>query len=251
MTLLKEITITPSSENTVLIVWPEKICPKQHQSILAVQTIIIKQLGNAIFESIVSYNSLMIYYHFEQLHFIQLKQLIVTILSQVNEQIQTKKNDTSNDVTIEIPVYYSEEAGWDLANVAKECRLSIQEVIKLHSEVIYHAYALGFTPGFCYLGTLSQKLRLARKSIPRMSIPKGAVAIAEQQTAVYPTATPGGWHIIGQTPIEMFSIVNESFTPKITVGQQVTFNAIDKQTFLSLGGSIYKEQSLRDQQSEN
>ena len=95
----------------------------------------------------------------------------------------------------------------------------------LHQQT-YTAYALGFTPGFCYLATLDKKLRLPRRTTPRTNVPAGAVAIAEQQTAIYPTESPGGWHIIGQTPIELYRAKDESFLPKITVGDQVKFTEI-------------------------
>jgi inhibitor of KinA len=226
---MQQFEITPSSEECVLITWPEKICPVQHQTVIATEQAIKAQLPNVIFESIVSYNAMMLYYRFDKMTYFQLKQHIIDCvqLSEINEQ-----NPLSLTSIVEIPVYYGEEAAWDLADIAKQCQLSITEVITLHSQRTYRAYALGFTPGFCYLGPLDKKLNLPRKSTPRLSVPKGAVAIAEQQTAVYPNMSPGGWHIIGQTPLEMYQLQKELFLPLISVGQQVKFTPIDHATFI-------------------
>ncbi len=228
---MQPVDISPTSEESVLVTWPEKICPVQHQLIVSAAQIITSQHDNVIFESIVSYNSMILYYHFQHISYPQLQQHILASIHQAEINAQIEK---ANQETIDIPVYYGEKVAWDLAEVAKQCQLSVTEVISLHSQRTYRAYALGFTPGFCYLGSLDKKLRLPRKSTPRVTVPKGAVAIAEQQTAIYPNISPGGWHIIGQTPIEMFQKNETSFRPKINLGQQVKFIPINKQTFIEL-----------------
>jgi len=224
-----EFEISPTSEECVLITWPEKICPVQHQIIIGSEQAIKAQLPKVIFESIVSYNSMMLYYHYVQITYEQLKQHIIDCIQFVDLNEKKTKSPTS---IVEIPVYYGEEVAWDLADVAQQCQLSVEEVISIHSQRTYRAYALGFTPGFCYLGSLDKKLVLPRKSTPRLNVPKGAVAIAEQQTSVYPNMSPGGWHVIGQTPIEMYQLQDECFLPKILVGQQVKFTPIDHDTFI-------------------
>lgn len=231
---MNNIDIHPTSENSVLVTWPEKICPVQHQNILKTLNNINDELNAFIFESLASYNSIIIYYHFDKITFHQLKHRIHDCIHKVSNQ----KNKGNNDTLItEIPVYYGEDAGWDLHSVAEQCQLSTEDVIKLHSEQTYRAYALGFTPGFCYLGTLNKKLLLPRKSTPRLAVPKGAVAITEQQTAVYPNISPGGWHILGQTPVDLYQTNNDTFKPLIQVGQQIKFVAIDKATYIDLAGN--------------
>lgn len=227
------IDIYPTSENSVLITWPEKICSVQHQHILATLDKIKIVLGSLIFESLASYNSIIIYYHFDKITFNQLKPRIQGCISQA-DHLHTQRE--SESLLTEIPVYYGNDAGWDLSKIANTCQLSTEEIIKLHSQHIYRSYALGFTPGFCYLGTLNEKLVLPRKSTPRLSVPKGAVAIAEQQTAVYPSTSPGGWHIIGQTPLDLHQKYNGEIEPLIKIGQQIKFVAIDKATFIELAG---------------
>ncbi len=102
---------------------------------------------------------------------------------------------------IEVPVYYD---GPDLAEVAGRTGLSVEEVIRRHSDRSYRAYATGFQPGFAYLGELDPALVLPRRAEPRLRVRAGSVAIAGAQTAVYPLESPGGWHLIGETPLRMF-----------------------------------------------
>jgi len=234
-----QVCITAISENAILLEWPELICPRQHKHILACEQLIKQRLAETLIDSIAAYSSLIIYYRFEQIPLARLikdlHQLVATL--EVGEQAAGLSN------TIEIPVYYHPEAGWDLTHVSQALSLTVEEVIKRHSQTSYTAYALGFTPGFCYLGTLDNSLQLPRRSTPRLNVPKGAVAIAEQQTAVYPNTSPGGWHIIGQTPMAMYRATANNFIPAIAIGQQVRFKPIDRDSFIELGGKLVKDDS--------
>jgi KipI family sensor histidine kinase inhibitor len=106
--------------------------------------------------------------------------------------------------TIEVPVVYGGEYGPDLKDVALYNGLSEEEVIRIHSSVGYLVYMLGFTPGFCYLGGMNDRIAMPRKETPRLRIPEGAVGIADKQTGIYPVESPGGWQIIGRTPLKLF-----------------------------------------------
>jgi len=105
---------------------------------------------------------------------------------------------------VDIPVYYGAENGPDLNAVAAQTGLTENEVIRLHSETIYTVYMIGFLPGFPYLGILPPALELPRRATPRVRVPAGSVAIAGQQTGIYPQASPGGWHLIGRTDLQLF-----------------------------------------------
>ena len=242
--LSSSVTFIYASENALLLTWSEKISPVQHRLIIRCQQLIQQQLGNIIIETVASYHSLMIYYKFELCTIGQLEQQIKNIIDREMLNLQTEPLLPIKKI-IEIPVYYGRDAGWDLAELANSLSLSINEIICLHQTRIYRAYALGFTPGFCYLGTLDDNLQQARRATPRALVPKGAVAIAGKQTAVYPDAGPGGWHIIGQTPLALYQTVEvsaehsqQSFLPLISVGQQVCFKAINYQEFCQLGGVL-------------
>ena len=127
--------------------------------------------------------------------------------------------------TVNIPVHYGGEFGPDLDSVAEAHGMNPAEVVSLHSEAEYTVYFLGFVPGFAYLGGLLDALATPRRSSPRTSVPAGSVAIGGNQTGVYPFATPGGWHIIGRTPLQMFQAERESMS-LLGIGDRVRFRAI-------------------------
>lgn len=132
---------------------------------------------------------------------------------------------------VEVPVCYGGEFGPDLADVASQHGLSPVKVIELHAARTYHAYFLGFAPGFAYLGNLSEKLATPRLETPRKVVPAGSVGIAGRQTAVYPFSTPGGWRLIGRTPLTIFQKDRQPIE-WIAVGDQVRFRPISREEFL-------------------
>ncbi len=132
-----------------------------------------------------------------------------------------------------IPVCYGGAFGPDLAHVAKHNGISEEEVIRVHTGSIYPVYMLGFTPGFCYLGNLSGAIHCLRKSRPRLKIPAGSVGIAGKQTGIYPIESPGGWQLIGQTPLTIFDI-NRIPNVLVEAGEAIQFYAIDEEQFYAL-----------------
>jgi len=232
-------TIDVVAENALLLSWQAKISLTQHNEIIALQAIIVNQLGEIMLETVASYHCLMLYFNPEHNTSTQVIEAIKCIAKTHNVSLEKEHGETANvkslnNNCIKIPVYYDTEQEWDLADVAKRCNMSIEDVIKQHSAETYHGFALGFTPGFCYLASLPDSLHLPRKSSPRIKVPKGAVAIAEQQSAIYPIESPGGWHIIGQTPLPMYESKNGQFNTTINVGQNVKFYAITKAEFIAL-----------------
>jgi inhibitor of KinA len=143
----------------------------------------------------------------------------------------SKKISSVPSRTVEIPVCYGDEFGPDLEEAAALLSLSPQRVVELHAASAYRAYFLGFAPGFAYLGDLPSQLELPRLSSPRKEVPADSVAIAGKQTAVYPFATPGGWRLIGRTPLTMF---RQDRNPMsfIGLGDQVRFRPITREEFL-------------------
>ncbi|SDI71745.1 5-oxoprolinase subunit PxpB [Natribacillus halophilus] len=144
----------------------------------------------------------------------------VTTLGEITED-----EDEGNVVTI--PVYYGEELGPDLPHVAKENGLSEAEVIRIHTSGEYLVYMIGFVPGFSFLGGMSKEIATPRRSEPRTKIPAGAVGIAGMQTGVYPFETPGGWQLIGQTPVKMFD-PNREQPSLLKSGDRVYFKAVTR-----------------------
>ncbi|KDM90531.1 5-oxoprolinase subunit PxpB [Photobacterium galatheae] len=139
---------------------------------------------------------------------------------------------------IELPVYYHPDVGPDLVPLADEKGLSVDEVVALHCGQTYTVCAIGFAPGFAFLASVDEAIATPRHAEPRLSVAPGSVGIANQQTAVYPSQSPGGWQIIGNCPKPLFNPEQAPMTP-FQVGDQVRFQPVDRTTFQSLGGEIW------------
>ncbi len=165
---------------------------------------------------------------------------IVSMEREISQFLNTyqlnNKKETSTEI-ITIPVYYGEEVALDADVLMKHCQLNFDECIQLHAQQVYDVYAVGFAPGFAYLGNIDEQLRIPRLSTPRKHVPAGSVAIAENQTAVYPQVSPGGWHIIGRTAMPLLQL-DQDQKSIFSVGSKVQFEAIDKDTFLAQGGDL-------------
>ena len=140
------------------------------------------------------------------------------------QQVVSNLEITPDEVprTIEIPVCYGGEFGPDLEFVAQHNRLTPDEVIEIHSASVYLVYFIGFAPGFPYLGGLSDRITAPRRTSPRLRIPAGSVGIAGTQTGIYPLATPGGWQLIGRTPLALFR-PDETPPTLLRAGDEVRF----------------------------
>ena len=149
------------------------------------------------------------------------------------EQLLMQLNSEGTElqsITITIPVYYN---GDDLALIATTHQLSAEEVIRIHTSKIYRVFMVGFLPGFTYMGSVDERIATARKSSPRIKVPAGSVGIAGFQTGIYPLDSPGGWQLLGQTPVKIFD--KEKTGPcLLKAGDQVQFISISKATFENL-----------------
>lgn len=192
----------------------------------------LKQLNHqGLVELIPSYTSLYISYDIFEFDFISIKSFLHKHL----KNLTPYEHNNANKINID--VYYGIEVGFDLQRIASLVNMGIQEVIQLHSSPIYDVYAIGFLPGFAYLGRVNKQISVSRLSTPRKHVPKGSVAMADYQTAVYPTDSPGGWNIIGKTTFEFFNKSLEELSP-LCIDTRIKFNPISKEQFISQGGEI-------------
>jgi inhibitor of KinA len=154
------------------------------------------------------------------------------------EQLVAKAPDVprGKSRTHEIPVCYGGEHGEDLERVAEHCGLAVDDVIAQHSAPLYDVYFIGFAPGFAYLGGLPRKLATPRRDAPRPRIPAGSVGIGAEQTGVYPVESPGGWNLIGRTPVVLFDPA-EASSSLLHPGDHVRFVPVDAATFARLRAS--------------
>jgi inhibitor of KinA len=157
----------------------------------------------------------------------------------IGDAISNAKNASAHSIpstTVEIPVCYASEFAFDLDDVARRTDLEPNEVIALHSSTEYRVHCVGFTPGFPFLGGLPPKLATPRRETPRTEIPAGSVGIGGKQTGIYPVKSPGGWNIIGRTPLRLF---DPQRNPPVLVraGDGVRFRPISREEFDQLAKS--------------
>lgn len=145
------------------------------------------------------------------------------LLARLSETLaDIRPEDLPAPRVVEIPVCYGGELGPDLEDVAKRHALTAEDVVRIHSEGDYLVYMVGFMPGFAYLGGLSDRIATPRRASPRTAVPAGAVGIGGQQTGVYPMESPGGWNLIGRTPLKIFDITRDEQT-LLATGDRVRF----------------------------
>ena len=227
-------TIQVAAEEAVIIYLAEQ--PDEHVlgKIRLLSEKITDTLGPLIIDLVPSFTSLTVYYDICAIDYHSLRGKLLPIIAQVMASVHTETSSRN----VEIPVYYGDEVASDTARISELTGLSQQQIITLHTQHPVRVFALGFRPGFGFMGTLPEELRVPRMDTPRQRVPKGAVAVAEGQTAVYPDISPGGWNIIGRCPIAMFDRSGGEPTTFLQVGDRVCFKSISRDEFLCLGGEL-------------
>lgn len=224
------VQIQLAGENAIIVYFDEPFSPVLSQRIAFYQRLLREQLGDALIDSVPSYHSLLLTYRLR----VSLHDVFCEQVQSIIESNPFKPRYREKD-TIEIPVWYDTAVGLDLENIMAEKQLGLDELIKLHTETTYHVYAIGFSPAFAFLGQLAPALHQVRHNTPRLKVPAGSVGIADDQTAVYPIDSPGGWHIIGKTPWDL-SLNNPENLNRFMVGQKVRFKSIEAKAFDEMGG---------------
>ncbi|MGF1742147.1 5-oxoprolinase subunit PxpB [Vibrio profundum] len=238
------LSISALNENTVMVYFSESVSPETAQNIAVVVPQIEVELAQFVVDMVPSYTSLLITFDLFAIRMDDFCTLLETLLANIDWH-QTKSDQSS---CIELPVYYGPEVALDAEAVSRHTGLAFSDVVKLHTECSYRVYAIGFAPGFAYLGNTNKRIATPRMSTPRSYVPAGSVAIADRQTAVYPKASPGGWHILGRTPVNLIDYHRENLT-LFEMGAQVLFSPIDKQTFLQMGGVLSQEELQRTEEA--
>ena len=175
-------------------------------------------------ECVPAYGSLTVYFN-EHVSAAGVRSLLSDLSAQVSDT-----SFATEGKQISIPVCYDPSLGMDLPWVSSHLNLSLEEIISLHTSVVYRVYMIGFIPGFPYMGTLPEQLEVPRKQTPSLKIPMGSVAIAGKQTGIYPAEVPGGWQVIGRTPLKMFD-PTKSPCSFLNAGDIVEFKPITLETF--------------------
>lgn len=235
----KDYEIKPLGETSVIVKFGNAISPTIHNRIKRLADYLEKYPFTGMIEYVMSYTSLVIYYN----PFVVKKiltddenksalQIVATYVDECMEKAQMIDEDKAK--VVEIPVCYGGQYGPDIDFVAQHNNLSVQEVIQIHTEPEYLVYMIGFCPGFPYLGGMDKRIATPRRDMPRLEIPARSIGIAGQQTGGYPISTPGGWQIIGRTPLEMFNPNDDENPSLLHSGDLVKFRAISEEEYLSL-----------------
>lgn len=226
-------TISPVGDCAISIDFGQVIDPKINRHIRqTIERIQALQL-DGIIELVPTYCALLVQYDAMLYSYADMCHIIEPIFSE-----SITDNDNEKVTVIEIPTVYGGEFGPDLGFVASHNNLSEEEVIAIHSGTDYLVYMLGFIPGFTYLGGMDPSIATPRLSSPRTLIPAGSVGIAGEQTGTYPSDSPGGWQIIGRTPVTMYDMSKEQ-AALLSAGDYVRYVPIDEAEYnriKSLGG---------------
>jgi len=227
----EKIKIVPNGDSGMSIVFEKGISEDINSSVHHLAKGIAEADITGVVDIVPAYHTLLICYNPLDISYMTLKEQVM----QVCEQDYSKSEKSR--IVIHIPVLYGGEWGEDIETVASHNDLTIDEVISMHSSVMYRVYMLGFKPGFPYLGGMSDQLATPRLARPRLKILKGSVGIAGRQTGIYPQDSPGGWQLIGRTPLELVDWSKEELTI-IEPGQYIKFDPIDKEGFEAIEEAV-------------
>lgn len=208
--------IVPFGDSSALIQLGDEIDLEINQHVHALAQLIEASSINGVIEAVPAYATLLVHYNPLVLSFAQIKDRLRVKISQIEETTSRKPRQ------VEVPVRYGGEFGVDLEHVARHLHLSVEDVIRIHSKKNYTVYMMGFTPGYPYMGKLGDALIMSRLETPRTRVAAGTVAIAGSQTGIYSIESPGGWRLIGWTPLKLFDPESDSpflFSP----GDEVKF----------------------------
>jgi inhibitor of KinA len=230
------IRYLPFGDNALLIEFGDVISLEVNRKVIALNGAVIKAEIRGVEELVPTYRSLLVRYDALKIGYEQLV-FCIKNLEEKLDYLTTEKAGRK----ITIPVVYGGDYGPDLNNVAQYHSLTEEQVVKLHSEREYRVYMLGFVAGFPYLGEVADKIATSRLETPRLKVPAGSVGIAEKQTGIYSCEAPGGWRIIGRTPLKLFNPHQQPPT-LLKPGDTVKFKPIPEKEFKIITEAIVKRE---------
>lgn len=224
------IRLEPAGAEALLLVLAEQPDAQLPLRIAVLAERIRDEMGELLTDLVPGWTSLLLHYDLLRTNHRELAERLTPLL----ERWLSEPLSAHGGRLYEIPILYN---GEDLSEVARLCRLSATQVIELHAAIEYRVGAIGFAPGFAYLGELDPRLALPRRATPRTAVPAGSLAIAERQTAIYPQCSPGGWHLIGRCPWRLFDLERTPPSP-LALADRVRFRSIGERDFIAEGGLL-------------
>jgi KipI family sensor histidine kinase inhibitor len=216
--------ILNAGDSALLVQLPSRIDPDVSAAVIALAASLEERIGTLLRDIVVGYCSLTVYFDPLTIDAAWLEAVVAESAEEIDD------TEEAIGPLLDVPVCYGGDLGPDLAEVASFAGCSVEEVIALHSGAVYRVYVVGFVPGFPYMASVDPRLALPRRASPRTRVPAGSVAVAAGQTGIYPAETPGGWHLIGRTPVKPYDPARPQpflFKP----GDRVRFVPIDRAAF--------------------
>lgn len=233
--MYKDTKYIVAGDKSLVVEFGNEISPDINAKIRSLLGALDNDKINGIDEVIPTYRSILVLYD-----------PLVISFSKLVEELKEKESslkldDESNIKIIELPTVYGGEYGPDIEFVAEHNKLTVEEVIDLHTSRDYLVYMLGFTPGFSYLGGMSEKIETPRLQTPRTKIPAGSTGIAGKQTGIYPIDSPGGWQLIGRTPVKLYTPLEDP-PVLLNAGDYVRFVLVDEKEYLDIAEKIERNE---------
>lgn len=225
---MQDFSIYPIHDHALTVAFSEKISEADNARVLALRDAIEQQPLKGLLDCVPAYSSLAVYYKTECK-----REDVVNYLQERIESSAAMLNQQSSGKIIRVPVCYDPSFGTDQEFVCEHLQITREELIEQHTGNIFKIYMIGFIPGFPYMGVLPEGWQIPRKQTPSLKIAAGSVALAGQQTGIYPAEVPGGWQVIGRTPLRIFDALREP-SCLFKAGDQVKFESISLHEFDSL-----------------
>ncbi|HYO22394.1 MAG TPA: 5-oxoprolinase subunit PxpB [Flavisolibacter sp.] len=233
--MLSAYTIFPLGDSALTIHFGNKIDDQANEKVLQLFTL-LQHASPLIKDVVPAYSSLTVYYDAAVLHKSK-KPAFETIRDMVVPLLETERTLTQRGRRLTIPVCYAKKFAMDIEEMATQKNISVEALIETHTAAKYRVYMIGFLPGFAYMGKVHEKLITPRRKQPRTVVPAGSVGIAGEQTGIYPLSSPGGWNIIGRTPLKLFD-ANRNEPVFFQPGDEVKFYSITEDEFENYQGRI-------------
>nr|WP_077325392.1 5-oxoprolinase subunit PxpB [Virgibacillus siamensis] len=229
-------TVSPLGDEAVVMEFGEEVSSEKQKLIMAVSSYLDNHPIPGMIAYIPAYTTITIFYNaMEVLANLTGANAYDSMLGEIEKMVsRLPENPETESKIVEIPVCYGGEFGPDLEVVARRNNLREAEVIDIHANGDYMVHMIGFAPGFPFVGGMSEKIATPRKDSPRLQIPAGSVGIASGQTGVYPIETPGGWQLIGRTPVKLFR-PDEDIPILLKAGDSIRFYPISEETYNNWG----------------
>ncbi len=200
MSVAPPVYIVRAGDSAISVEFEARVAPDVNTRAVALGTALAQAAYPGVRDIVTSYRAVAVYFD-------PLRTDVERLVSDIERLARVRPTSVDSvRVPIEVPVAYGGEDGPDLEAIARHAGCTEADVVRWHAAPIYRVYMVGFLPGFAYMGTVDPRIAIPRRSTPRLRVPRGSVAVAGEQTGIYPLETPGGWHLVGRTPVEPFDV---------------------------------------------